>query len=234
LGHSFYRFIKRLFDFLCSFFGIIITSPFWLVIAIGIKVSSPGPVFFTTNRVGKGGKPIKVYKFRSMHQIDANSDQKNEGTYIANPNRIFKLGALLRKSKLDELPQLLNILAGQMSVVGPRPVPAVTAAKNYSGDFACVLDVRPGLACLDSLYDYAHGELFVSSIEEYRQSVVPVRNMLARMYVEQQSIGLDLHCVFRTVRLMFEIAVLKKREFPYTKYEVEAEKAVFGVAVAVN
>lgn len=228
-----YRVIKRLFDFLCSFLGMIITLPLWLAFAIGIKLSSKGPVFFTTNRVGKGGKPFKVYKFRSMHQIDTNADKMNEGTYIANPNRIFKLGAFLRKSKLDELPQLLNILLGQMSVVGPRPVPATTAAKNYSGSFACVLDVRPGLACLDSLYDYAHGELFVSDIEEYRQRIVPVRNMLARMYVQKQSIALDLHCIFRTVQLIFQIAVLKKREFPYTKYETEAQQAVFG-AVAVG
>ena len=116
-----------------------------------------------------------------------------------------------------------------MSVVGPRPLSIEGAKLHYSGEYDCVSDVRPGLACLDSLFDYAHGELFVASEDEFREKVLPVRNELAKMYVERQSLGLDFHCIFRTIQLMFQIAVQKKKVFPYTKYEAEAEQKVFGV-----
>lgn len=229
MAHIIYLALKRLFDFSCSLLAILLLSPLWLVISIGIKASSKGPVFYTTERVGKNGKLFTLYKFRSMHVLDPNCDDSSrEGTYFANENRIFKLGGFLRASKLDELPQLINILRSQMSIVGPRPVPQITAQNNYSGKNACVLDVKPGLACLDSLFDYAHGELFEHDIDRYRKEIVPVRNELARMYVEKQSIGLDLYCIMRTVELMFQIAVQKKKEFPYTKFEGEAVKNVFG------
>ena len=202
----------------------------WLVVLIGIKLSSQGPVFYKTVRAGKNKQPFTLFKFRSMHVYHPGKDGKEtEGGFIAIANRIFPFGGFLRKSKLDELPQLLNILAGQMSVVGPRPLSIEGAKLHYSGEYDCVSDVRPGLACLDSLFDYAHGELFVASEDEFREKVLPVRNELAKMYVERQSLGLDFHCIFRTIQLMFQIAVQKKKVFPYTKYEAEAEQKVFGV-----
>lgn len=226
-----YRFVKRLFDVLSSLLALIVTSPLWLVILIGIKASSKGPVFYKAERAGKNKKTFTLYKFRSMHVYHPDEEgKKTEGGFIANANRIFPFGGFLRKSKLDELPQLLNILAGHMSVVGPRPLSAEGANLHYAGRYAGVTDVRPGLACLDSLFDYAHGELFVSSDEEFREKVLPVRNELAKMYVDKQSIGLDIHCILRTLQLMFQIAVQKKKEFPLTKYEAEAEKNVFGAA----
>ena len=226
-----YRFVKRAFDILSSLVALILSSFFWLIILFGIKASSKGPVFYTTKRAGKDKKPFTLYKFRSMHVYHPTEEGKtSEGGFIANANRIFPFGGLLRKSKLDELPQLLNILAGHMSVIGPRPLSVAGARLHYTGDYECVSGVRPGLACLDSLFDYAHGELFVSGEEEYREKILPVRNELARMYVEKQSVGLDLHCIFRTVRLMFLIFLLKRRTFPYTAYEAEAEKNVFGTA----
>lgn len=232
----FYRFIKRLFDIVCSALALIVSSPLWLIIAVGIKLSSKGPIFYRAERIGKNQKKFILYKFRSMHQympeVKGKGEQR-EGGYIANVNRIFPFGAFLRKSKLDELPQLLNILAGQMSVVGPRPITEAGVKKHYIGKYDNVLTVRPGLACLDSLYDYAHGELVVKDNEEFDRKVAPMRDYLASIYVEKRSIGLDLYCIFRTVQLIFQIAVLKKREFPYTKYETEAQQAVFG-AVAVG
>ena len=231
MSHAAYMFMKRAFDLLSSLLAIIVLSPLWIAISIGIKLSSKGPVFYTTERVGKDSKMFTVYKFRSMHVIDPNAEgSSNEHTYFANEDRIFKLGRVLRASKLDELPQLLNILMGQMSVVGPRPVPKVTAQNNYSGENASILTVRPGLACFDSLFDYAHGELFENDIEHYRKQIVPVRNELAKMYVESRNIGVDFYCIWRTIYLIFEIMILKKRDFPYTKYEAEAEKRVFAVA----
>ena len=226
-----YKLIKRLFDLLSSAFAIIVSSPLWLLIAIGIKLSSQGPVFYRAERIGRDGKEFILLKFRSMHQYHPEmkrQGEQREGGYIANEARIFPFGGFLRKCKLDELPQLLNILAGQMSVVGPRPITAAGVKKHYIGKYDHVLSVRPGLACLDSLYDYAHGELVVKDNEEFDRKVAPTRDKLAAMYVERRSIGLDIYCIFRTVKLIFQIAVLKKREFPLTKYEVEAEKAVFG------
>lgn len=225
-----YGIIKRLFDLISSLLAIIVTSPLWLIIAVGIKLSSKGPVFFRAERIGKDRKPFVVYKFRSMHvyQPEEGSDKKMEGGFIANEARIFPFGGLLRKCKFDELPQLLNILLGQMSVVGPRPINLAYVNNHYKGRYANVTDVRPGLACLDSLFDYAHGELFVKDNDEFIRTIVPVRDCLASMYVNRRSIGLDLYCIFRTLRLMFEIAVLKKQSIPYTSYEKEAQMTVFG------
>ena len=231
MAHTIYVFLKRAFDILSSLTAITVLSPLWIAIAIGIKASSKGPVFYTTERVGKDGKMFTVYKFRSMHVLDPSAEKSSsEHTYFANENRIFKLGKILRSAKLDELPQLLNVLSGQMSVVGPRPVPKLTAQRNYSGKNASILTVRPGLACFDSLFDYAHGELFENDIDYYRKKIVPVRNELARMYVERRSIAVDLFCIWRTLYLIFQIMILKKRDFPYTSYEAEAEKNVFGDA----
>ncbi len=231
-----YRFVKRLFDVVSAAVAIVVSSPLWLIICAGIKLSSPGPVFYRAERIGRGGKMFILYKFRSMHQYMPEAKgggERREGGYIANESRIFPFGAILRKSKLDELPQLLNILAGQMSVVGPRPITAAGVKKHYLGVYDNVLTVRPGLACLDSLFDYAHGELVVKDNDEFDRKVAPVRDYLASMYVEKRSLGLDVYCILRTVRLIFEVMVLKKREFPYTKYEAEAEAHVFGAASMV-
>lgn len=217
-----YRIIKRAFDIICALVGIILTSPLWIIIAIGIKVSSKGPIFYRSERVGINNRIFTMYKFRSMHlyKPDSNSGNKvTEGGYIANTQRMFSFGKFLRKSKLDELPQLINVLLSQMSIVGPRPVTKAGVEKNYTGKYSCILNVKPGLACLDSLFDYAHGELFISSNEEYMKRVLPVRNELAKIYVEKKSIIMDLSLILRTIYLIYAIAIAKKKEFKYTKYE---------------
>lgn len=226
-----YLFFKRCFDLFLSLLTLTMLSPFFLVAAVAIKLSSPGPVFYRTERIGRGRKPFVLYKFRSMHVYhpEVGSEKKTEGGYIANGSRIFPFGAFLRKSKLDELPQFLNILLGQMSVIGPRPITPAGVAKHYVGAYANVTSVRPGLACLDSLFDYAHGELFVKNEEQYVREVVPVRNCLASMYVEKRTIGLDLYCIYRTILLMIEVVVLKKKNFSYTHYEQEARNLVFNI-----
>lgn len=231
---SLYCFTKRLFDIFSSLLALIVSSPLWLVIAIGIKISSPGPILFRTKRVGKDCNVFTLNKFRSMHVYypeDLNSDKKSEGGFIANENRIFPFGGFLRKSKLDELPQLINILMGQMSVVGPRPITKAGVEKHYVGEYANVMTVRPGLACLDSLYDYAHGELFIKDDDKFAREIAPVRDCLASMYVQRRNIGLDIYCIWRTLQLIFQIAVQKKKTFALTKYEAEAEKKVFSTVI---
>lgn len=231
MSHILYRFIKRLFDIVSSLLAIIVSSPLWLIIAIGIKTSSKGPVLYRADRVGKDQKMFTLYKFRSMHQYHPevkSQGEQREGGAIANTNRIFPFGGFLRKSKLDELPQLLNVFIGQMSVIGPRPTSALGAKNHYIGKYDNVLTVRPGLACLDSLYDYAHGELVVQDSDEYYQKVAPIRDYLASMYVDKMTVGLDIYCILRTIKLVVQIVVQKKKEFPLTKFEAEAEKIVFG------
>ena len=223
-----YKGVKRLFDVTSSSIAIIITSPLWFVIAIGIKSSSKGPVFYKAERIGKCLKPFTLYKFRSMHVYNpSNGGGNGEKGFIADEDRIFKFGGFLRKSKLDELPQLLNILSSQMSVIGPRPMSDKGAKKFFVGEYSCIAEVKPGLACLDSLYDYAHGELFVKDETEYAEKILPVRTELARMYVEKKSIFLDVYCIVRTIRLMYEIVIRKKTNFSYTKYETLAADRVF-------
>lgn len=224
-----YNIVKRVFDFFGSAILLIITSPLWIIIAVGIKLSSPGPVFYISMRAGVNHKEFPVYKFRSMHVYkpeDPSSGKKAEGGYVANEKRMFKLGTFLRKSKLDELPQLLSVFVGKMSIVGPRPYPEKTVQKYYKGEYECVLTVKPGLAGLDSLYDYAHGELFVKDNATYAETVLPVRTELAKIYVEKKSIALDIHCILRTIKLMFQIVVLKKKAFDLTEYETLAVENV--------
>lgn len=230
----FYRAVKRLGDCVLAALALIVSSPLWLVCVVGIRLSSKGPLIYRSHRAGRRSEPFTMYKFRSMHVFQPQYEgQCSEGTFVGN-SRIFRFGAFMRRSKLDELPQMLNVLLGQMSIVGPRPVSQESVDRHYTGDYACIMEAKPGLACLDSLFDYAHGELVISDDEQYRREIIPVRRELAKTYVERQSLATDLYCVCRTVRLIFEIVVLKKRRFPYTKCEAEARERVFGLEAAAK
>jgi len=217
-----YEIIKRVFDVFVSLICIIATLPIWIIIAIGIKLSSKGPIFYATQRVGKNRKLFTMYKFRTMHvyqPINSTLNKTSEGGYIANLQRIFRFGSFLRKSKLDELPQFINVFMSQMSVVGPRPITKAGVEKLYNGRFENITSIKPGLACLDSLYDYAHGELFISDNEEYIEKVLPIKLELARLYVEKRSITLDMKIIARTVYLIFTVAIRGRKDFTYTEYE---------------
>ena len=217
-----YNFLKRLFDICSSALALVVTSPLWLLCLIGIKLSSRGPVFYVSHRVCRRNRPFKMYKFRSMHVFQPQHEgQCSEGSFVEH-TRVFWFGSFMRQSKLDELPQLLNVLRGEMSIVGPRPVSQASAEKNYMGEYACIPDVKPGLACLDSLFDYTHGELVVKNDEIYKAEVIPVRRELARIYVKRRGVAMDLYCILRTLLLIFQIAVLGKRDFSYTKIETDA------------
>lgn len=226
-----YTIIKRAFDFCSSLLALIVSAPIWIFIAVGIKLSSKGPVFYKAERIGRNNKKFVLYKFRSMHEFHPEikgKGEQREGGYIANENRVFPFGRFLRKTKLDELPQLINVLIGQMSVIGPRPITEAGVKKHYIGKYDKVLSVRPGLACLDSLYDYAHGELVIKDNVEFDKKIAPVRDYLANMYVEKQSFLLDLYCIIRTLVLIYQISVQGKRDIPLTRYEKKAEKVVLG------
>jgi putative colanic acid biosynthesis UDP-glucose lipid carrier transferase len=206
--------LKRTMDILCSVLALIVLSPVFLVSAVVIKLSSKGPVFYKANRVGLNGKQFSMYKFRSMH-VENNAVEKS---FIADADRIFAFGNFIRKSKIDELPQLINILIGDMSVVGPRPASSANVDELYSGKYKKIQTVKPGLTSYASLFDYKHGELFVSDNDVYIKEVLPVKLELELYYTETWNIVRDWDLIIKTVFVIVQI-LLRKRNFTYTELE---------------
>lgn len=195
---SLYRSTKRAFDITASALGLIVTSPVWLAAVIGIQLSDPGPVFYMANRVGLHNQPFRMFKFRSM-RVD---NKANEKSFKADVNRIFPWGAFMRSSKIDELPQLLNIFLGDMSVVGPRPASADQVSVTRGGEYAQVGSVKPGLSGPSALYDYIYGDTVIDEAE-YERLVLPTRLELDLYYIRNASWKLDVKMIFWTVRCVF-------------------------------
>ena len=189
---------KRLFDILSSFFVLIHIWPFMLIIAMLVVFSGRGGVFFTQKRVGRNEKEFKLYKFRTM-RLD--SEQKGQLTVGGDDPRITKAGRFLRRFKLDELPQLLNVLAGSMSVVGPRP--EVSKYTNmYTPEQKKVLSVRPGLTDYASIEYIDENDLLGQSQDPektYIDEVMPAKLKLNLKYIEEQGFFTDLRIIFKTL-----------------------------------
>ena len=195
----------RIFDIVAALVATAFFAIPWLIIAIAIKIQSPGPAFFKPVRVGKNGKTFTLYKFRSM-RVDSGAIH---ATTLRGDSRIFPLGAFLRKTKLDETPQLLNILKGEMSVIGPRPEDVDNATDMFKGKFARILDVKPGLSSIASLYDYTHGEKYESE-ELYNKEFLPKKLALELYYVEHRNFLLDMKLIVRTVKVIAQIVCGKE------------------------
>ena len=183
----FNRTIKRIFDFVCSGIGLIILSPVLIIIAIMIKKGSDGPVFFKQIRVGKDGKNFEILKFRTMV---VNAEKLGRQITVGNDNRITKVGGFLRKYKLDELPQLINILIGQMSIIGPRPVileeyNLINEREKYGANH-----VKPGLTG----WAQVNGRDMLDDETKARYD---------GEYVENFGFFMDLKCFFKTIFLVF-------------------------------
>ncbi len=188
-----YLFAKRIFDVLASIIGIIGTSPFWLLAVIGIEFSDPGPVFYVARRIGKDNKEFPMYKFRSMRQGTA-----NESVFRGEEDRIFPFGKFIRDTKIDELPQLLCIVVGNMSVIGPRPAAKDQMKITRGGKYAIASTVKPGLSGPAALYDYIYGDS-VTDEKEYEEKVLPTRLELEAYYVEHRSWRYDLKLIWDTI-----------------------------------
>jgi len=188
-----YELIKRIFDIFSSALAMFILVPIWLLALIGIEISDPGPVFYMGTRIGRRNKPFQMFKFRSM-RVDRTADEKN---FKADSSRIFPFGAFMRSSKMDELPQLINILKGDMSVVGPRPASADQAEITRGGRYAVISEIKPGLTSPSALYDYIYGDT-IEEEEEYEKKVLPTRLDLELYYLKTKSIGYDLKIIFYT------------------------------------
>lgn len=191
--------MKRCFDFCISLAGLVVLSPLLLAIALAVRLSSGGPVFFLQERVGRGFRRFKICKFRTM-VIDA----PKLGLQITagEDPRITRVGRFLRKWKLDELPQLFNVLKGEMSLVGPRPeVPRYV--EMFREDYACVLSVRPGitdpasLKYRDEAAILAHSE---NPEETYVQQILPEKIAMAKDYVARSSLRGDIVLIWQTFR----------------------------------
>jgi O-antigen biosynthesis protein WbqP len=191
---SLYVLIKRLFDIVASIAGIIILSPIWIIAMIGIELSDWGPLFYVAKRVGKDSKVFNMFKFRSM-RIDRNADEKK---FKAETSRIFWFGNIMRKLKIDELPQLLNVVIGDMSVVGPRPASTDQVQVMHAGKFAEVATVRPGLTGSAALYDYIYGDT-IEDEQEYEKLVLPTRMKLELEYVRNRSLFYDMQLILWTI-----------------------------------
>lgn len=196
-----YRFIKRLFDFICALLALIILSPIFLLTAIGILLSDLGPIFYKANRIGKGNKPFKMYKFRSMKVLKT-PEKGAESSLRPDEDRIFPFGHFIRKAKIDELPQLINILNGNMSIVGPRPVAEDQFDMFRYGKWNEAAKVPVGLSGPAALYDYIYGDQ-ITDEKEYMEKVYPTRRELEYTYVQKAGLWYDLKMIIYTVFSIF-------------------------------
>lgn len=190
---------KRLFDIAFAALTLLLLCPLLLAIALWVRLDSPGPVFFRQQRVGRGGRLFGIYKFRTMH---TDAEALGPQITVGEDARITRAGAWLRRSKVDELPQFLNVLRGDMSVVGPRPeVPRYVA--QYPADVRqAVLSVRPGITDLASIEFRDESALLARSQDPertYVEQVLPAKLRHAQQYVRTHSLWLDLRIIARTV-----------------------------------
>jgi|ERR1700732_362042 len=194
--------LKRALDVLCSAIGLVILSPFFLLIAVAIKLESRGPVFFRQERVGRGGWPFCIFKFRSM--VAAGPLLGGAFTVRAD-SRITRVGAFIRKSKLDELPQLINVLKGDMSFVGPRP--EVPEFMNFYApeQRAIILSLRPGMTDYAAIHFRDESSLLDprnDPVEIYRHKIMPIKFAYYQRYCHDIGFLNDLRIILATVSLL--------------------------------
>jgi lipopolysaccharide/colanic/teichoic acid biosynthesis glycosyltransferase len=190
--------MKRLFDIAASSFGLFIISPLLLVMAVLIKLDSPGSVFYRGARVGLFGKPFRILKFRTMIE---NAEVVGTASTPEDDPRVTRFGRILRKYKLDELPQLFNVLAGQMSLVGPRPQ-VLWAVERYTQDERALLSVRPGITDYASLRFREEGEILRGSPDpdkDYFEKIHPEKMRLGLEYIRRRTFWLDFQILAKTL-----------------------------------
>ena len=188
----------RFFDFFFAMIGLALLIPFLLIIALCIKISSKGPIFFKQDRVGKYGQLFKLYKFRSMY---VNAEAKGQLTVGGNDSRINPVGLLLRKYKLDELPQFINVLTGDMSFVGPRPE-VKKYVDLYTSEQLKVLNVLPGITDYASLEYRNENELLLQAKnpeEFYIQEIMPRKIELNYRFIDNRSFKNYFSILFLTI-----------------------------------
>ena len=196
--------IKRIFDMVVALFGLIVFSPIFLFLTIAISLESRGPVFYRGVRVGRGGKPFRIYKFRSMV---ADAEQLGASSTHEQDSRVTRCGRMVRRFKLDEIAQLLNVIKGDMSLVGPRPE-VQRFVDLYTEDEKIILSVRPGITDWSSIKFHNEGEIIAASgiadaDEAYAKLIRPEKLRLQMKYVREHTIMIDIKILACTIITVF-------------------------------
>jgi lipopolysaccharide/colanic/teichoic acid biosynthesis glycosyltransferase len=206
--------VKRLFDVCCAAVALVVTAPLIGLAAIGIKLTDRGPVFYRARRVGYLGREFTMFKLRTMRH-----DPSAEGGPLITgltDQRVHRLGKLLRKTKVDELPQLFNVLRGDMSIVGPRPEDPMIVREHYESPDLETLGVRPGLASPGSIYQYTCGEKFLTGDDpeaRYVDKLLKAKLAIDRVYIRRATLRHDLAVIGRTLWTIGAVAT-GRRKFP--------------------
>jgi len=213
--------LKRPLDIIGSLIGLLLTLPLYFLIALAIKLDSPGPVLFRSDRVGEGGRIFRMMKFRSMA---VGSDRRGPAITAAGDSRVTRVGRWLRRTKLDELPQLWNVLRGEMSLVGPRPeVPQYVGF--YTESERKVLAIKPGITDPASIFFRNEEELLTAADNQeafYVHEILPAKLRMNLEYLETMSLRADLKVLLRT--LLRIVSPLKKDEVKKDSVELRWQK----------
>lgn len=200
--------MKKIFDIIFALIALTSLSPIFFLIAIIIKFSSRGDIFYNGIRVGKDNKDFKIYKFRTMVQ---NAEDLGGFSTALDDFRLTNIGRFLRKYKLDELPQFINIIKGDMSIVGPRPQ-VKYYTDQYIGELKLILSVKPGLTDLASLYFIDMDEVLGSEKvdDKYAIEIEPIKNILRLKYAKEKSFFLDIRIIIETIFSLIGIKNITK------------------------
>jgi len=197
--------IKRLFDILFSFLGLIVVSPLLFLIAVMIKITSSGSILYRGRRVGRSGKLFRIFKFRTMV---SDAEKKGGLSTAGDDPRLTKTGKFLKKFQLDELPQLINVFKGEMSFVGPRPEVSNVVELLTEKEKKIILPQKPGMVDLASIWDFNEGERLAGKIDPhkaYLEEIWPIKKELQIYYIENQNIWLDIRIILRTIFKIFHL-----------------------------
>ena len=201
--------LKRAYDVVSAGLGLLLLSPLFVAAAVAVKLGSRGPVFFRQERIGRGFRPFFIYKFRTMVQ---DAPKRGGAITVGDDPRIMWVGRILRKSKIDELPQLINVLVGDMSLVGPRPE-AREYVERFRRDYEEILQVRPGITDLASIKYRDEAAVLGQAKDGHRayvEHVLPEKIRLAKEYIRRASLWFDLKLVFWTIGSLVVDRLMKR------------------------
>ena len=196
--------IKRMIDLVVAFFALLVLSPFLIIIVIWVKLDSTGPIFFRQTRAGRFNKPFKIYKFRSM---EVNAESRGRQITTSEDPRVTRSGRFLRRTKLDELPQLFNVLLGDMSLVGPRPE-VQKYVELFRADYEEVLSLKPGITDFATI-EFRDEESVLQGYSDpeagYVQEVLPRKIALYKKYIREQGTWTDIKLILLTLLKVMHI-----------------------------
>jgi lipopolysaccharide/colanic/teichoic acid biosynthesis glycosyltransferase len=219
---------RRLIDVLLAALALVVLAPVLLLAAVGIRLSSPGPILFRAQRVGQHRTRFTMHKLRTMH---VNHTSRQSVITAQHDPRVFPFGNWLRRSKIDELPQLFNVLRGEMAIVGPRPEAPSIVDQHYTGLEYETLEARPGLASPGSIYNFTHGEMVLASDDpekHYVEQLLRLKLALDVVYVRRASARYDAAIIARTLWVIVA-SLVGQRRFPDPPEMTEARR-LLGLA----